>query len=707
MNFWVFLIRLPSHTGIRVVNNLRRYISIFFFALPGAIYAQGEVLEKIDFENTIENLLPQQELDVNYSDLYDRLFSLYSEPLNLNTAERTDLQSLFFLTDNQIDGILDYREKYGKFMTIYELMSIEGFDKEIVQHLMPFVTISAGVTKFNIAHPSNHDLFIRYQSVLERKKGYTLPDTLSNGRLTSRYAGGPARFYARYNYARAGQYSFGFTIEKDPGELITWDPGTSRYGMDYYSFHAMIENRGIFKRVILGDFTMDFGQGLVFGSGFRLGKGMEPVTTVRRNNFGVRPYRSVYENKDFSGVAVSMSLRPAQLTLFYSHVRRDGILRTDSRNEIPFISYIQTVGLHRTPSEIQAKDKLADNSWGFNLNFKLNKEKLEIGFNGIYTNYSHRILPQKRKYNQFYFQGISNAVGSLYFNYYMRNAHFFGDFAMSDNGGVGISSGIIASLTSNVQVSLHVRNYDKQFHSFYGNAFGESTTLINEQGVYWGIKVMPFRNLILSAYYDFFRFPWLKYRVDAPSRGNDLMLALSCIRYNKFDLRAQFRSKTKEYNYYEEGQNYPHIEPMRTKRLWADFRYHFNKNLNTKTRLQFTSVQFGEKLSRGFLLAQDVNYSKAKYSLSARVSYFDSDDYNSRQFIYERDLLYVYSIPSFYNQGVRYYLVFKYEVLRNISCWIKFGQTHFFNINKIGSGLETIDGATRTDLSAQLRIRFY
>ncbi len=674
--------------------------------MSGILYGQGDIMEKIDFENTIENLLPQQELDVNYNDLYDRLFTLYSEPLNLNTADRTDLQSLFFLTEEQISGILEYRERYGKFMTFYELMSIEGFDKELVQRLMYFVTINSGDTKFNITRPTNHELFIRYQTIAEQKKGYTPPDTLSNGELTSRYAGGPSRLYARYGYSRTGQYSFGFTVEKDPGELITWDPATSRYGMDYYSFHAMIENRGIFKKIIVGDFTMDFGQGLIFGSGFRFGKGMEPVTTVRRNSLGLRPYRSVYENKDFSGVAVSVILKPVELTIFYSYVKRDGILRKYEEGDAPFISYIQTVGLHRTPSEIRAKDNLVDKSLGFNLNVKLNDEKIEIGLNGIYTNYDRRIIPPKRKYNQFYFRGITNAVGGLYFNYYMRNVHIFGDFAMSKGGGVGISSGIIASLSSNVQASLHFRNYGKQFHSFYGNAFGESTALINEQGIYWGIKIMPVRNLTLAAYYDFFKFPWLKYRVDAPSKGDDLMLALSYNIRNKFDLRAQFRSKTKEYNYYENEQNYPDIKPMITNRLWIDFHYFINGAWDIKTRLQHTSVHFGNERSKGYLLAQDINYSISKYTLSARFSVFDTDNYDSRQFIYERDLLYVYSIPSFYNQGVRYYFVFKYEILKNISFWTKIGQTRYFNTDQVGSGLEMINGNTKTDLSAQIRIQF-
>ena len=129
-----------------------------------------------------------------------------------------------------------------------------------------------------------------FETTVERKKGYTSPDTTNFGQLSSRYAGDPSRVYARYLYSKSRDYSFGFTIEKDPGEQITWEPNSSRYGLDYYSFHAMVENRWFFKKIIIGDFGMDYGQGLVFGSGMRIGKGLEPVTTIRRNNMGLRPY---------------------------------------------------------------------------------------------------------------------------------------------------------------------------------------------------------------------------------------------------------------------------------------------------------------------------------------------------------------------------------------------------------------------------------
>ncbi|MCK5103866.1 MAG: helix-hairpin-helix domain-containing protein, partial [Cyclobacteriaceae bacterium] len=488
--------------------------AILFSVLSFPFYygwAQNEITENLNFGRVIENLLPQQEFDLDYNDLYDRLFTLYSNPLDLNKVKRTDLQSLFFLTEEQISGLLEYKESYGKILSYFELLSIEGFEKETVQRLIPFVIIDLNPVeslKTSISHPDNHELFLRYQTTLEQKKGYTTADTTSSGRVTSRYAGDPNRLYARYLYSKSRQYSFGFTVEKDPGERITWDPQTSRYGLDYYSFHGMIENRWIFKKIVIGDFSMDYGQGLIYGSGIRIGKGFEPVTTIRRNNLGIRPYRSVYESKNFSGIAISTMGKSLEFNVFYSYINRDAILREDTiAVQDQFISYIQTIGLHRTPSEINAKHSLSDQSFGGNVNFKTGNRKMEIGLNGIYTKYNFPLLPNSRKYNQFEFRGLTNHLGGLYFNYYLKNAHVFGEMAVSKSKGKAISTGIVASLSSQIQASIHYRNYDKNFHSFYGKAFGENTKIGNEQGIYWGLRILPISKLVITTYFDFFNFP--------------------------------------------------------------------------------------------------------------------------------------------------------------------------------------------------------
>lgn len=684
-------------------------IFLFYFGFDVNLLAQQEVVESVVFDRAIENLLPAQEYDVDYNDLYDRLFSLYTNPLDLNAADRNEFHSLFFLTESQINALIDYREVYGSFLTIYELLYVDGYDDKTVQSLIPFVTVNQSkklALGKSLSDPDIHNIFLRHQRVLETQRGYTPADTSNSGKLTNRYLGDPNRLYGRYLLAKKGRYSIGFTFEKDPGEQLRWDPETNRYGMDYFAFHLMLENLGFIKKIVVGDFNLEYGQGLVFGSGIRVGKGTEPITTIRRNNMGLRPYRSVYENKDFSGIALSTKLKQIELNIFYSIVNRDATRREDSLSvHDHFVSYIQTVGLHRTPNEVLAKHRLEDQSFGGNANFRTKNRRFELGINAIQTTYNMPIQPRKRLHNQFGFSGISNLIGGAYANYYFKNAHAFTEIAVSENGGKAVSSGVIVSPASQVQASLHYRNYTKDFHSFYGNAFGENIRIGNEQGLFWGLRIVPLRRFELTAYVDFFKFPWLKYRINAPSKGSDMMASATWQVSDDLNFRIQYRSKTTELNYTEEGISFPQVLPKTTERWLVHMNYHYKDRFSIQTRIQQSYVSFNDNQSTGFIIAQDAQLKYPFFSISGRFALFDSDSYDTRQFIYERDLLYVYSFPAFYNQGVRYYLVTSIELFKRTTLWFKIGQTRYFTSDSIGTGLEEIQGNKKTSIGTQLRIK--
>ena len=66
-------------------------------------------------------------------------------------------------------------------------------------------------------------------------------------------------------------------------------------GFDFYSSHLLLENKLGFSKILIGDFQMQIGQGLVFGGGFAPGKGVETINTVKRNTRGILPYTSSLE----------------------------------------------------------------------------------------------------------------------------------------------------------------------------------------------------------------------------------------------------------------------------------------------------------------------------------------------------------------------------------------------------------------------------
>ena len=112
--------------------------------------------------------------------------------------------------------------------------------------------------------------------------------------------------------------------------------------------------------------------------------------------------------------------------------------------------------------------------------------------------------------------------------------------------------------------------------------------------------------------------------------------------------------------------------------------------------------------SNGFLIYQDVLYrpDDKPFDITLRYALFDTDDYDARIYAYENDVLYAFSIPGYYYNGSRFYILLKWEILDNLDFWLRFSQTFFNNQSTIGSGLDEIEGNARSEIKVQLRLKF-
>src|SRR5690606_28419129 len=91
-------------------------------------------------------------------------------------------------------------------------------------------------------------------------------------------------------------------------------------------------------------------------------------------------------------------------------------------------------------------------------------------------------------YNQFSFSRKNLLNTSAFLNYTFHNFTFFSEAAQTIHHGVGLTAGILGSVTPKLDVAIHYRNYQRDFHSLYANAFSENSTPQNESGMYWGWK---------------------------------------------------------------------------------------------------------------------------------------------------------------------------------------------------------------------------
>ena len=108
------------------------------------------------------------------------------------------------------------------------------------------------------------------------------------------------------------------------------------------------------------------------------------------------------------------------------------------------------------------------------------------------------------------------------------------------------------------------------------------------------------------------------------------------------------------------------------------------------------------------MIYQDIFYDLRKIPLSfnMRFAVFDTDSYNSRIYAYENDILHAFSIPAYYSKGTRTYFNIKYSAGKHVDIWLRYSQTYYSNLDVISSGLNQINGNTKSEIKAQVRIRF-
>lgn len=668
----------------------------------------------IDLERFVEYLFQVQDIDVSYEDLYESLYLLYTNPINLNTTNAEELASIYLLTPNQINNLLNYQAEYGKLLSIYELQAVPDFDEQTIRNLLPFVTVNDdGIQADNrplfqrITTEENNYFILRYQRLLEDQKGFTPPTFNANGEPSSRYAGSPSKYMGRFRVSHSKDFSLGFTFEKDAGEEFRWDEQSKTHGVDYFSYHLHLQNKGKFKTIALGDYQIQMGQGLVFGAGFSPGKGAESITTVRRGSTGIRPYASVLETGFFRGAATTVNVGKFEVSAYVSRLYQDASIRNDTTYSDfdEFVSSIQDQGLHRTASEIAAKDRILEYSYGSSVVYSGDSKRYQIGANILNTHYSLPLVRRPNNYNQFEYSGNQNLIYSLFGSYLWQNFNLFGEVAQSSSGGIGAVAGFMTSLSKLVDFSMVFRNYQRDFHSFYGNGFGEGSRSINEQGVYWGIKIKPSRKIFFSAYYDKFRFPWLRFRTEAPSDGYEYLARFNYRPARSILLYFQLRQEEKQLTVGPDNSNLNRLETGRKNNYLLNLDYSVNSWFTMKSRIQYSNYDLAGQYTEGIALIQDFNFEFWKMKLSSRFAIFDTDDYENRQYVYERDVLYGFSIPAYNGLGTRNYILLQYNHTKRLNFWVRYARFNYRGVETIGSGLDEIDGNTRTEIKLQVRIK--
>ena len=660
------------------------------------VYSQSSWMEwksEISDENSAER----------WQELYQELTDLSEHPFNINTITKGQLEQLPFLSEQLIENILYYIYKYGPMVSKNELLGVEGMDYQTRRFLNDFIYI--GPAEKNENHFSfkrmmkynKQELFIRVDIPFNQKAGYVhSPEHLENDK---QYLGNPLYQNIRYKFQYKKKVYMGLVAEKDPGEPFFC--GNNKKGYDFYSVYLYLQDVGRFKNIAVGNYRAAFGYGLVMNMDFSMGKSFM-ASSVSRFGKGISKYTSTNESNYLRGVAATYQLAERwNASLFYSFRTLDATINN------MLITTLKKDGYHRLRKDFLKHNTVDNHLIGCNLCY--NGKYFEGGLTSVYNYFNKMLKPTPRPYNKFYPQGQNFMNTGVYAKWFLNKIILSGEAAVDKNGSMAVIQSLSYSPCTNTTFIVINRYYDKKYQSLHADGFRENTHTQNEIGSYISLETSFLKSFKLASYIDVFYFPWKRYRVDKlGTTGIDGMLQVSYSPSYSLNMFIKYNYKNKAQNFTLPSK-VKYVIPYIRQRVHFQLNYTPSEQVQLKTFAEGTfTTHWQQDHAKGYLVGMSGKWARGHFPLKGALSgaWFDTDNYDTRSYIYEPGLLYAYSMYSFYGKGIRLAINLSYSLGKWFMIQAKYGWTHYLDRNTISSGLEEIRGCNKTDLQIQLKLKW-
>lgn len=663
----------------------------------------------------IEKLLDANEVmhsDDQYEDMLTVLQRLQLTPLNLNTVDFDSLKLLFFLSDSQIDNLLAFRKKYGVFLSPEELLLVPGIGRRDLENIRQFVFTEKGNFPQRIKAirtGTRQELIVRGKITLPLQEGYRnySPEDFKTEdqylkKLRSRFQGIPLGSLIRYKAQVYSHLQLGLTLENDPGEA--YFTKNQKSGFDFCSAYAAVSTEGWMKKMIAGDYRLQWGQGLVAWGGFASGKSAVALGNEKSAR-AVSPYSSTDENNYFRGVAFALEpFSHMAAEVFFSYKKTDGnLLETDRLSEEDRLTAsLYQSGYHRNENECAKKHTLGELTTGVSVNW--NTSYFKAGIHTLYYDFRPGLETGGKVYQRYNDNGQERLLTGIDYKTGFRNLYLFGETAFSEKGEVATLNGLRFSGSSRIAFCLLYRRYSKGYISHYAGGFGEYSNTSNEEGIYLGMDLNLTKKLKISAYYDYFRFFSARYRATNPASGSEMLVNVA-YEHLQFDHNLRFKYEEKP----EDLKGLIFATVWRKKlELRYQFGFKWGRRLEMRTRWDWVHYAKGGKRENGYMVCQDFIFAnrRGNFKMQFRMAYFNTDSYNSRIYSYEHNVLYGYSFPASYDRGLRTYLNLNWKAAGWLTFYMKSGLSYYPDRENIGSSVTAINDNKILDFTLQVRVRF-
>lgn len=93
--------------------------------------------------------------------------------------------------------------------------------------------------------------------------------------------------------------------------------------------------------------------------------------------------------------------------------------------------------------------------------------------------------------------------------------------------------------------------------------------------------------------------------------------------------------------------------------------------------------------------------------MQSRLAYIHTPSYDTRNYAYEPGVPYSFLLPAYAGKAIKTTLVIAYQWNREMTLAAKWGRIQYRDRTEVGSGLDAIEGNTKTDITLQISYKMH
>lgn len=598
-------------------------------------------LERILYQNIEDGLLTEEDMRT----MLERYDECIFAPLDANEISFDDLLTLPLMTEYKAYQFVRFRTTQGgHFSSPSQLKLIVGWEREDVDLYYPMLILTP---------PRDYDLKLR--DYWER--GHSQIDLIAVRPMrtsdTDDYLGGPLALGIRWRWRSAERLSIMLGAERDSYEPWRHE---GHWGLDSYTGHIAFKGKGALSKLILGDYRVRWGEGLLLGQGWRTSS---PLMIGQTSSAGITPISGTSEVNKSRGIASELKFGRWRLSAVASYRLIDGYVSAKTL----LATGLSDIGLHRTDREWYGRHNIAERYAGTQLAYRP-IQQLEIALSALAHDWDGTTLANAPGASGV--ESLSPMKRHSHLSLSYRYGGYRGRWALS--GEIARSSGKDWAGVQRIsyrhgrygRATLGMRYIGQDYWSYYGRSYTHYLRPHNEVGASLGIE-MPnlLPRLAISIEGDYYRSLRPRWRQREISHGHWIRSQL------RYRLGATGkRDYLSLQGYYRGDQS--------GKRLW---RYNLAYTgswggLSVMPKLSLawhTSPK--EQSPLGYSLGMKIDYTPPSSPLHLRASgtYYHVPDWDDRLYLTEAKLHEWYSSTFLYGRGYRLSAVAERRLLPHLS----------------------------------------